>query len=96
MESKLKIADPNFNAIFDLYSSQFCVIDKITDNDKLSKYNLNYKYSLIAICRNGGLIAMSKTPHYMDYSNKSPILSYIIVMHQDGSNIYKIKKNLFI
>ena len=93
MESKLNIADPNFNAIFDLYSSQFCVIDKITDNDKLSKYNLNYKYSLIAICRNGGLIAMSKAPHYMDYSNKSPILSYIIVMHQDGSNVYKIKNS---
>ena len=92
-ERQVKITDPNYNAITEIYSTQFCVIDKITDNKFLNNNKFLFKYTIVAICKNGGLIAMCKTPHYMELGNKNPLLEYIIVMHQDGNKVYKIKNS---
>ena len=90
-KTKIKINDRIYNAVAENYSEKFYIADKITKNNFCDSYKLNYGYFLVAICKNGGLIAISKTKDYFD-TKKTPLNNNLIVMHQDGKNAstYKI------
>ena len=94
---KTKINDRIYNTVAENYSEKFYIVDKITKNNFCDNYKLNYGYFYVAICKNGGLIAMCKTKDFFD-TKKNPLKNYLIVMHQDGKNTttYKIENyNLF-
>jgi len=63
--------------------------EKIVELNKSEKLKLELNYILVAICKNGGLIALCKTQKYTDIFNSS-INSNIIIMHQDASKRYLI------
>ena len=63
--------------------------EKIAELNKSEKLKLELNYILVAICKNGGLIALCKTRNYKDIFNSS-INNNIIIMHQDASNRYLI------
>ena len=63
--------------------------EKIVELNKSEKLKLDLNYILVAMCKNGGLIALCKTKQYIEFSNSS-INNNIIVMHQDASNRYLI------
>ena len=63
--------------------------EKIVELNKTEKLKLELNYILVAICKNGGLIALCKTRNYKDISNSS-INDNIIIMHQDASSRYLI------
>ena len=96
-KNKIKINNTIYNNIAINYDEKFYITDKIATNSLLSHYQFNYQYLFVALSKNGSLIAMCKTPNYFELgSKKSPIMSYVIVMHQDGKKYYKIKnKELF-
>lgn len=85
-----KIKNQNYDSIANDYSSKFFITDKITNNTYLKDNKTNYQYAFVAICKNGGLIAMCKTPGFFELGGKNPILKNIIVMRQDGRNAYRI------
>jgi hypothetical protein len=61
----------------------------MTKNSYVQANKLNFKYLFVTICKNGGLIAMCKTPDYF-ISKDNPLNKHLIVMHQDSGTIYKI------
>ena len=63
--------------------------EKIAELNKSEKLKLELNYILVAICKNGGLIALCKTRNYKDIFNSS-INNNIIIMHQDASTRYLI------
>ena len=63
--------------------------EKIVELNKTEKLKLELNYILVAICKNGGLIALCKTRNYKDIFNSS-INNNIIIMHQDASSRYLI------
>jgi len=63
--------------------------EKIVELNKSEKLKLEFNFILVAICKNGGLIALCKTQKYKDIYNTS-INNNIIIMHQDASNRYLI------
>ena len=63
--------------------------DKIVELNKSEKLTLNFSFILIAISKNGGLIALCKQKDYYDIT-RSRINDDIIVMHQDATNRYFI------
>ena len=63
--------------------------EKIAELNKSEKLKLELNYILVAICKNGGLIALCKTRNYKDIFNSS-INNNIIIMHQDASSRYLI------
>jgi len=64
--------------------------EKVTGLAK-KKFNLpfNFEYLLVAISKNGGLIAICKTVNYLD-QHKTRINNNIIVMHQNADKRYYI------
>ena len=63
--------------------------DKIVELNKGEKLTLDFNFLLVAISKNGGLIALCKQKNYFDAS-KSRINDSIIVMHQDATTRYHI------
>ena len=61
--------------------------EKKTDKDK---FNISFQGCHIAICPNGGLIAICKKKGYLDIAKGSKINKNIIVMHQTTYKIYYI------
>ena len=88
---KIRIKDANYNSIAENYAENFYITEKITQNHFLTNHPLNYRYFYVAFCPNGGFIAICKTPKYAEIGTKNPALNNIIVMHQDGKNVYKIR-----
>ena len=89
---KTKINDRIYNSVAENYSERFYIVDKITKNNFCDNYKLNYGFFFVAICKNGGLIAMCKTKDFFD-TKKNDLKKYLIVMHQDGkkTTTYKIE-----
>ena len=63
--------------------------DKIVDLDKSKKLILQFNFIIVAISRNGGLIALCKTKGYFEIKG-TKINDYIIVMHQNAKTLYYI------
>ena len=63
--------------------------EKIVELNKSEKLTLNYNYLIVAISKNGGLIALCKKKDYYDFA-KTRINENVIVMHQDGTTRYHI------
>ena len=63
--------------------------EKIVEINKSEKLSLNYNFLIVAISKNGGLIALCKTKDYYDLG-KTRINDNVIVMHQDGTMRYHI------
>ena len=63
--------------------------EKIVQLNKSEKLTLSFNFIMVAISKNGGLIALCKQKDYYDLSN-SKINQNIIIMHQDATNRYSI------
>ena len=57
------------------------------DEDKI---NINFKECHVAICPNGGFIAICKKKGFLDITKGSKINNNIIIMHQDAKRKYLI------
>ena len=54
------------------------------------KTKINFKECHVAICPNGGLIAICKKKGFLDITKGTKLNSYIIIMHQDAKRKYLI------
>ena len=93
MESKkisVDITNEEFSRISIDYNENDFLMDKITPLELKEYIKTYFNYYLVAICKNGGLIAMCKKPSYWEIKQNDPLLKYLIVMHQNGKTIYKI------
>lgn len=91
-KKKFQINNNNYNGLAENYS-QFYISDKIAQNRFISKIQLNYQYFNIAICKNGGCIAICKKNNYFDFKKQSSINKNLIVMFQNGETVYKIEND---
>ena len=88
-KKKMQITNQNYEVYSQNYSENYYIVDKITKNSYVQANKLNFKYLFVTICKNGGLIAMCKTPDYF-ISKDNPLNKHLIVMHQDSGTVYKI------
>ena len=88
-KKKMQITNQNYEVYSQNYSENYYIVDKMTKNSYVQANKLNFKYLFITICKNGGLIAMCKTPDYF-ISKDNPLNKHLIVMHQDSGTVYKI------
>ena len=88
-KKKMQITNQNYDVYSRNYSENYYIVDKMTKNSYVQANKLNFKYLFVTICKNGGLIAMCKTPDYF-ISKDNPLNKHLIVMHQDSGTIYKI------
>ena len=88
-KKKMQITNQNYEEYSRNYSENYYIVDKITKNSYVQANKLNFKYLFVTICKNGGLIAMCKTPDYF-ISKDNPLNKHLIVMHQDSGTVYKI------
>ena len=86
---QIQITNQNYEAYSTSYSEDYYIVDKMTKNSYVQANKLNFKYLFVTICKNGGLIAMCKTPDYF-ISKDNPLNKHLIVMHQDSGTVYKI------
>ena len=63
--------------------------EKVVELNKSEKLTLNYNFLIVAISKNGGLIALCKQKDYYDLA-KTRINENVIIMHQDGTTRYHI------
>ena len=59
-------------------------------DDEMEKVNINFRECHVAICPNGGLIAICKKKGFLDITRGSKINKYIIVMYQNAKRKYLI------
>ena len=57
------------------------------------KIKINFKECHVAICPNGGLVAICKKKDFLDITKGTKINNNIIIMHQDGKKQYLIPIN---
>ena len=57
---------------------------------EFDKIKINFKECHVAMCKNGGLIAICKKKGFLDITKGTKINTYIIVMHQDAKRKYLI------
>ena len=88
-KKKIQITNQNYDVYSRNYSENYYIVDKMTKNSYVQANKLNFKYLFVTICKNGGLIAMCKTPDYF-ISKDNPLNKHLIVMHQDSGTVYKI------
>lgn len=88
-KKKMQITNQNYEVYSSNYSENYYIVDKMTKNSYVQANKLNFKYLFVTICKNGGLIAMCKTPDYF-ISKDNPLNKHLIVMHQDSGTVYKI------
>ena len=60
--------------------------EQLSEFKKEDKIKINFKECHVAICPNGGLIAICKKKGYLDISKGSKINKNIIIMSQNGKN----------
>ena len=64
--------------------------EQLTEFKDEYKININFKECHVAICPNGGLIAICKKKNYLDLNKKAKINNNIIVMYQTCKTKYFI------
>ena len=71
------------------HSQQYYSKDKIAELDTTEKLILQFNFIIVAMSKNGGLIALCKTKGYFELKG-TKINDNIIVMHQDAKTRYFI------
>ena len=89
----IEIKDENYQNIADYYN-EYYIKDKITKNHLLTNYQLNYDNLLVAMCKNGSLIALCKKPNLLYFGPQSPLGDFLIVMFQHGKDVIKINNRI--
>ena len=92
IKSKLNFLDLMASDFIQTDSREFYTKEKITELNKSEKLVLSFQHIIVAISKNGGLIALCKQLDYYDFS-ESKINKYIIVMHQNAIQRYAIPIN---
>ena len=90
MEEKplnIEILGSNFKKMDDRMSF---MKEQISKFEKSEKLNINFNKCHVAICPNGGYIAICKKKNFEDEDEYSKLYDYILVMHQDGKTKYYI------
>ena len=67
------------------------MIEQIIEFKEEEKIYINFKECNVAICPNGGLIAICKKKDYLDITKGSKVNENIIVMHQNSKYKYYIR-----
>ena len=81
----------NFSSNFEkTKDNQIYMREQIVEFKEENKMYINFKECHIAICPNGGLIAICKKKGYLDITMGSRINHYIIIMHQNAKKKYLI------
>lgn len=68
--------------------------DQISKFEKSKKLNLNFNKCHVAICPNGGYIAICKKKNFESEDEYSKLFKYVLIMHQDGTTKYFIPVEL--
>ena len=89
----IQIKNKNYNEIATFYN-EYYIKDIIINNTLLTKFTMNYKYTFVAISKNGGLIAICKRQGILYSKDQSVLDRNLIVMHQNGGKKYKISNNI--
>ena len=71
--------------------NQVFMKEEIIEFKEEDKIYINFKECHIAICPNGGLIAICKKKGYLDVTKGSKVNDYIVVMHQNAKQKYFIR-----
>ena len=85
----------------EILEEMYLNMDKIDNNfilmkEQISEFKpedqikINFKECHVAICPNGGLIAICKKKDYYIEDQYSKIREYILILHQDGKTNYSI------
>ena len=91
----IEIKDENYQSIAADYNENY-IKDIITKNNLITNYQLNYSNVLVAMCKNGSLIALCKIPNHLYFGAQAPLGDYLIVMYQNGKDPIRIpNKKLF-
>ena len=89
-KSNIEIIE-DFEIKMDKLNNNFVLMkEKFAEFKDIDKVKINYKECHVAICKNGGLIAICKKKGFLDITKGTKINSYIIVMHQDAKRKYLI------
>lgn len=80
----------NISVNFDKIKDEIYMKEKLYEFKELDKININFKECYVAICPNGGLIAVCKKRNYLDINKRSKINNCIIVMYQTCKKKYFI------
>ena len=70
--------------------NNYYMLQQITDSRKARAIKINFNYCLIAISKNGGLIAVCKTKSFFDPVKSSRLNKNVIVMFQNSKTKYEI------
>ena len=89
-KSNIEIIE-DFEIKMDKLNNNFVLMkEQFAEFKDIDKVKINYKECHVAICKNGGLIAICKKKGFLDITKGTKINSYIIVMHQDAKRKYLI------
>ena len=91
MENQINIVDTvqSISTSFEkMTKDKFYMKETFVEFDKYYKFKINFRDCHVAICPNGGMIAICKKKGVYDISKGTKINQYIIVMYQN------IKKNI--
>lgn len=80
----------NISVNFEKVKDVIYMKEKLYEFKEIDKININFKDCHVAICPNGGLIAICKKKNYLDLNRKSKINNNIIVMYQTCRTKYFI------
>ena len=80
----------NISVNFEKVKDVIYMKEKLYEFKELDKININFKECHVAICPNGGLIAICKKKNYLDLNKKAKINNNIIVMYQTCKTKYFI------
>ena len=91
MENQINIVDTvqSISTSFEkMTKDKIYMKETFVEFDKNDKFKINFRDCHVAICPNGGMIAICKKKGVYDISKGTKINQYIIVMYQN------IKKNI--
>ena len=85
-KSKIEILEDIGLNIERIEGNFILIKEQLSEFKKEDKIKINYKDCHVAICPNGGLIAICKKKGFLDITKGSKINKNIIVMNQNGKN----------
>lgn len=86
MENQINIVDTvqNISTNFEsMTNDKIYMKETFVNLEKKDKFNINFRDCHVAICPNGGMIAICKKKGVYDISKATKINQYIIVMYQN-------------
>ena len=90
MDVDMETLENYSNNFEDIDGKHFYMKKEISNFNTENTQKIDFDFCHIAISRNGGLIAICKKEKFFDTSKNSRLNKYVIVMSQNGRNIFEI------